>query len=192
MGGREREDQVAARVLAGAAGARDPERAALRQARALMRQQRRIGRADHDDRARAEARGTGHAHHVRADQAPHRQPADGQALAPAVVGLDEHADREAAAVSSTTREAVPIPPLKLVADHPGAAPHTALLHGPAARARQRRVHVLGPDVEAVDVVEHAVPGLPHDRQRPLRAGAAELELGGDQRVAHDADRSACS
>ena len=51
--GREREQDVAARVLAGAAGARDAERRPLREPPALVREQRRVGRHDHDDRARA-------------------------------------------------------------------------------------------------------------------------------------------
>jgi hypothetical protein len=47
--------------------------------------------------------------------------------------------------------------------------------------------VLRPDVEAVDLVEHAVPGLADDRQAPAVLPAAVLGCG-DQRIADDANR----
>ena len=56
---------------------------------------------------------------------------------------------------------------------------------PPARG-ERRGHVLGLDVEAVDVVEEAVPGLADDRQAP-RADSLAVLRRGDERVAHDAD-----
>ena len=53
VAGGEAEHEVAARVFAGAAGAADAESGALRDTVALMREQRRVGRDDHDDRARS-------------------------------------------------------------------------------------------------------------------------------------------
>ena len=53
-----------------------------------------------------------------------------------------------------------------MADHSGAAADVALGDRTVGRRRQRGVHVLGADVEAVDVVERAVVGLADDRQRP--------------------------
>ena len=50
---RERDEQVAARVTAGAAGARDAEPGPLGEPLALVGEERRVGRDDDDDRARA-------------------------------------------------------------------------------------------------------------------------------------------
>ena len=65
--------------------------------------------------------------------------------------------------------------------------------GPGAAASIAANEVLGLHVHAVDVVQVAVPGLGHDRQRP--DGPARRSFGrpaarrvGDDRVAHDAHR----
>ena len=106
---------------------------------------------------------------VGADQAPDRQAVDAQPLAPAVVRLDEHADGEAAVPASTTREAVPIPPLNSWQIIPVPPPTPPSSTGPPLARASACVDVLGAHVEAVDVVERAVPRLPDDRQRPVVA-----------------------
>ena len=53
VAGREREEEVARRVVRGAAHAREAERRPLGEPLALVREQRRVGRDDHDDRARS-------------------------------------------------------------------------------------------------------------------------------------------
>ena len=128
-------------------------------------------------------------HDVVPDHAPDRGARDGQPLAPAVVGLHEHADRVAAVLVADDARGGADPALEAVADHPGAAADRALLDRPAARLRERLVDVLRTHVEAVDVVEQAVPGLADHRQRPVQRVvlAARPHRRGDQRIAHDAD-----
>ena len=60
-----------------------------------------------------------------------------QSLAAAVVRLHEHADGEAAALRGTTREAVPLPPLKPWQIMPGAAADVALGDRPPRGGAQR-------------------------------------------------------
>ena len=68
--------------------------------------------------------------------------------------------------SSTTRDAVPIPPLNSWQTIPVPPPTPPSATGAVGRRRERLVDVVGRHVEAVDVVEQAVPGLADDRQRP--------------------------
>ena len=107
-------------------------------------------------------------HLVEADLAPDRHTVDGQALASAVVGLHQRADGEAALLGRQAARGRADAALEAVADHAGAAADVALGDGPARGVRKGRVEVLGADVLAVDVVEPAVPGLAHHRQRPGR------------------------
>ena len=91
----------------------------------------------------------------------------------------------------TTRDAVPVPPLKSWQTMPVPPPHVALGHRPAARPGQRRGDVLGPHVAAVHVVQPAVVGLAHHRHAPEeRAGGAGVDLAGHEGVVHDAHRVA--
>jgi hypothetical protein len=57
IAGRERDEQVPARMPAGPAGASDAQPGALREAPALVGEQWRVGRDDDDDRARSRRRG---------------------------------------------------------------------------------------------------------------------------------------
>ena len=85
----------------------------VREPVALARQERSIGRDDDDDRARAPAAlGRAVRRRLRRSARPRRHRSPGALLPPAVVRLYEHADREAAVLVATTREEVPIPPLK--------------------------------------------------------------------------------
>ena len=59
-----------------------------------------------------------------------------------------------------------MPPLNSLADHSGATADAALVHRPGVRAVERGEDVSGFDVEAVDVVEPAIPGLGDHRERP--------------------------
>ena len=97
---------------------------------------------------------------------PDRSARDGEPLAPAVVGLHEHADRVAAVLGADHARRAADPALEAVADHPRAAADRALLDLAAARAGDRLLDVLRSHVPAVDVVEHPVPRLADDRQRP--------------------------
>ena len=120
---------------------------------------------------------------------PTGTPSIAQQIAPAVVGLDQHADRPAAALRRQDARGGADAALELVADHPGAAADAAL-GDRAARGRvERGEDVLRPDVQAVDVVQPAVVGLGDDRQAPGRlvGRVAARDVVGDQRVADDAD-----
>ena len=87
--------------------------------------------------------------------------------------------------SSTTRDEVPIPPLKPWQTMPVPPPTEPSSTGPSAARSSAAAGVLGLDVEAVDVVQEAVPGLADDRKAPVvLAGRG----GGDERVANDSDR----
>ena len=77
--------------------------------------------------------------------------------------------------------------LVAVADHAGAAADVAFLDGARVRGVERMHGVFGLDVEAIDVVQPAIPGFGYDRQRPIepgriRPGARHTPL--DHRVAH--------
>jgi hypothetical protein len=77
-----------------------------------------------------------------------------------------------------------------VADHPRPAPDVALGHGAVARrgAGERLVDVVHRHVEAVDVVQQAIPGLAGDRQRPERRPERQLADGvADDPVVDDTD-----
>ena len=90
----------------------------------------------------------------------------------------------------TTRELVPVPPLNPWQIMPVPPPTLPSATAPPLRAVERREHVLRLHVKAVDVVEIAVPGFGHDRQRPPVAGRIGFALSDaplDCGVAHHAD-----
>ena len=89
------------------------------------------------------------------------------------------------APSSSTSRGGADPALEAVADHARAAADGALVDGAVTRRLERGGDVLRPHVEAVDVVQEAVPRLADDGQAPV--GAVRLHCG-DQRIADDADR----
>ena len=117
-------------------------------------------------------------------RSPTGTPFDAQPGPAAVVRLHEHTDGPAVLDDAGGRADAA---LEAVADHAGAAADGPLLDCAAVRARKRRRHVLRRDVEAVDVVEEAVPGLADDGQAPAVAVVAVL-CRRDERVADDADR----
>ena len=128
-------------------------------------------------------------HDVVTDHAAGRDAGDAQTLAPAVVGLHEHADCVAAVLLADHARGRTHAALEAVADHPGAAADRTLLDRPVARLRDRLADVLGAHVMAVDVVERPVIGLPDHGQRPVEPVVlpALRHRVGDQRVADDAD-----
>ena len=152
--------------------ARDAERRPLREPVALVRQERRVGGDDDDDRARAlaPASARGQRDHVGADPL-----ADGDAVTrnrSAGRSSPGRARRRCAAVLRHDARRRADPALEAVADHPGAAADAALRHRPGRRRASACVDVLGPDVLAVDVVEEAVLRLADHRQRPARLRVA--------------------
>jgi hypothetical protein len=77
-----------------------------------------------------------------------------------------------------------------VTDHARSAADVAFGHRARLRAGKRCVDVLRSHMEAVDVIELAVPGLGHYGQRPpvtARVRRARPHAPCDRRVAHDAD-----
>src|SRR5215207_8900727 len=113
---------------------------------------------------------------------------DAQALAPAVVGLDQDAHRPAAVGLLQHPGGGADAPLEAMADHARAPADVALRDRSRAGGLDRLDHVLRPHVHAVDVVQGPVPGLPHHRQAPgLLARRPAGQPGRDQGVAHDPD-----
>ena len=181
VSGREAEPEIAARVLAHAAGARDSEAGAAGEPFALEREERRVRRDQDDDRAGAFGRPR-QRHDVRPDPLADGDAVHAQTRPLAVVRLHEDADHPA--VLSDSRRGADSA-LEAVADHAGAAADGALVDRAVARPLERLLHVLGLDVEAVDVVQEAVPGLAHDREAPVvLAGVGR----GDERIANDSHR----
>src|SRR5204863_9123665 len=114
-----------------------------------------------------------------------------QLAAHAVIRLHQHAHRVAVAgveLGDARRGAGAA--LEVVAGHAGAAADVAFGDRATGCAFDRVVDVLRGDVEAVDVVEFAIPGFRHHRQRPPVARGIGLALAhapGDGGVAHHAD-----
>ena len=89
-----------------------PERRPLGEPPALQWQQGGVGGDHADDRpAAGRQRPVGAGHDVEADLEPDGDAVDREPFAPAVVGLDEHADRHVV-VTGRGATAVPMPPLK--------------------------------------------------------------------------------
>ena len=152
IAGGEGEDEVAAAVLSGAAGPGDAQGAPLCEPPALMRQERRIGGQDDDDRAGVQAAdgsqvrvasglSPGRGHDIHADLASHGHAIDGQPLSPPVVGLHQRADRPAAVGLRQHPGGRPDAALEVVAHHARAATDVALGHVGRGR-RQGRDDVL--------------------------------------------------
>ena len=91
------------------------------------------------------------------------------------------------AEADSLRDAVPIPPLKLMADHPGTAAHIALGDRPGLGAVQRLEGMLTGDVHSLDVVEAAIPGLRDHRQRPQELVILATYRPVDHRIAHNSN-----
>src|SRR5258705_2262908 len=96
---------------------------------------------------------------------------DRELAARAVVAWHQHTDRVPPTLGGEPARCGANAAFELIADHPGAAPDIALGHRTAARAVERGKGVLLGDVEAVDVVQRAVPRLRDDRQRPVELEA---------------------
>ena len=155
-----------------------------------MGRERRVGGDDDDDRALLAvgvlerlARGVGPNlladGHARHDELP----------APAVVGLHQDPDRVAALSGRHDARGGADAALEAVADHARPAAHRSFGNRAAFGRVERGEHVLVLHVEAVDVVQIAVVGLGHHRQRPPvagRVGRARADPPADDRVAHHA------
>ena len=127
----------------------DAQAGPLGQPLALVGQQRRVGGHDDDDRARARRRRRGRRRRsawpyglgtsLVGIASPTGTPSIAQPVAPAVVGLDQHADRVAAASAVDDPRRRPDAALELVADHARPAADVALGDRPAgAPPRGRR------------------------------------------------------
>src|SRR5437588_10037361 len=153
VAGCEGEEEVAARDRAGAAHSADAEAHPLRQPVALVREQRRIGRDDPDDRAGVGA--LRRKWNTVADQPADRYAVDTKAVAAPVVGLHEDTDRVRLDQPRRRADAA----LEAVADHARAAADVPLRHPLAACGVERRHDVVGRYALGADVVEEAVVRL---------------------------------
>ena len=180
IAGREGDEQVAARVAAGPAGAGDAETGPLGQPLALVGEERRVRRQDHDDRAatrrrRAACRGRRPGRRgwgprpCRSRRRPGRRPRAASHACRSWPGPAPPTVKPPWS-ASMTRDAVPIPPLNSWQTIPVPPPTPPSATGSAGRRLEGGSQVLGLDVEAVDVVEQAVVRLADDRQRPPGVG----------------------
>ena len=139
-----------------------------------MRQQRRVGGDHDDDRAGRRAASSTHGRPLACCRGSPGRPARRRRAAARrrpKLACTSTPDRVAAVLGSSSRDDGADAALEAVADHAGAAADVALGHRPALGAVERLEDVRLLDVEAVDVVEVAVVGLGHDRQRPPVARA---------------------
>ena len=131
---RGKRDEDVARAIGGiAAHAAEPQRRALCDAPELVRQQRRVGRDHHDDRAALVRLRRPAGGEVR-DLLAHRHAGDAQRLADPVVRLHQRADDVPPASDLTWRDAVPMPPLKPCVIIPVPPPTLPSSTGPALAA----------------------------------------------------------
>ncbi len=165
-----------------------PARFAMRSS--WLRQERRVGRNHDDDRAIVAVHGGFVAVGAPAQVLAYRNSGDPQRRAGAVVSLYQRAHRIGVALHLDLARGRADAALEAVTGHAGAAADAAFLDRPALRAVECRVDMRRLHVEAVDVVEAAVPGLGDDRRRPPVAGrvrVAVLHPPGDRRLVHGAD-----
>ena len=146
--GRERDDVVAAAVVAGCAGAREAHDAALGHPLQISRVDRSVG--GDDDHARAAGAlgrrgGDGHS-------------GDGQVAAE--IRLHQHADRVAVRRAAGRRADAAFESER---DRPGAGADGAFLDRAAARRLDRVKHLIPPDGTGADVVQRAVVRLRDER-----------------------------
>lgn len=191
VAGGEGDKDVAAVVFITAAGARQTEAGSLRQACALMRQQRRIGgQADHNrTHARMRQRGSQKRRIDLLHIAPDRVAVDPQFIANAVVGLNDRAHRPAALSAAQPARRVADAALEFMADHAAAPAHGTLLYCPSRGVLHGLSDVLGLDVETVDVVDQAVIGFQYHRHVPVETSVVRLMLSiqRNQRITHHAE-----
>jgi hypothetical protein len=166
--------------------ARETHAGALRDAVELVRQERRVGRDHDDDRAGVRSPACAfvgssesyrHARDAKRQSARRSSPAPAR---PTVYG----------AIDLERRDAVPMPHLNMWQIMPVPPPTIALVDRPPFAPSIAANTCSGLHVEAVDVVQLAVPGLGDDRRRPPVAGSvrvAVLHAPGDRRLVHRAD-----
>src|SRR5207248_5378590 len=118
--------------------------------------------------------------------ASHRDAEDGAFRPLAEIRLDEGAHRIGTSGHPDEARGRAVAALEVIADHAGAAAHTALPGRSASGTLQRFDHMLGLHLETIDIVEIAVIGLGSDRKPPVlhvaRCSAQPLTYG----IAHDA------
>ena len=171
------------------AGPGDPQAGPLSDPLALVRQERGVGGQDHDDGA---GLGSGRMVVRRGNLGARDLPPDGHAVdrepfAAAVVRLDQRAHHVPTLLPRQRPGGRPDAALELVADHAGPTADVAFGDGPVGGRLQRRPQVLGPDVLAVDVVEHPVPRLAdHGQAPPELPPPPAADVGRDQGVADHA------
>ena len=178
-----REEDLAAAVVGDRAGAGQAETDPAGQPGAVGAVDRRVGDHDADARARP-AGGSGSA--CSGQQPPDRYAVDGQPLALAEVGHQQH--RRPCARPGVTRDDVPMPPLKPRQDMP--VPEPTLPSGGAPRrpreasaAAQARRDVVVLDLHPAAVVEERVVALADDRDDDVvgdlgRPARASISAGG--------------
>ncbi len=181
---------IAAGVFSAAPHSRQPDTGTLRQTGTLVWQQRRIGSDGYHDRTHAR-----HAHIFLAlkrgryviQHGTHRVTPHPQGFAHTIVGLHQRTDGPAPLLRAQHSRGCANATLELVTDHPCATAHIALLHRACPGILQGKLHMLGRDMLAPDIVQRAVVGFQHHRHAPVGVLLAQLTLGCHQRIAHHAN-----
>src|SRR5215472_5277623 len=155
-----------------------------------MRKQRGIRRYDHNDRTAVLLRKRSICVLcILGNLQAHRHSGDSQVLPVAVIALHQHTDgvRAELCIRFSRRRADAA--FEPVANHSRTAAHVAFFDRAAARGIDRVKSVFGLDVKAVNVVQPAVPGFRHYRERPpisRRIRLAVLHAPLNHSVAHHA------
>ena len=148
-------------MLRHAAGSRESHRASLRDAKELVRKERRIGGGDDDDRLRREIVAGEQIGNLAADQ----DAVDSQHRPRSVVRLHEHADRPSALVLRHSARRRADAAFELVGDHAGSAADRAFSHCSTPCVLDRGGDVLVCDLSTLLIVQRCVRRLRHDRHR---------------------------
>src|SRR5882672_484573 len=160
IGGGEGDKNIAGAVAGNAAVAAESERNATSEAVKLVRNERSVCGNDNDDGTMV----------VVAERSPgvgiiggnfpsDRNPGNAQIIFRAVVALHKNTNRVAAFFFAQLAGRGADAPFEAVANHSCAAADGAFFHSTAMRGVDGVERVLGFDVEAIDVVEPAVPGF---------------------------------
>ena len=187
VGGGEGHEDVAGAVHGDAAEPADGQRGAPDEAVELVGQERRV-RGRHDDDGAVAAGPVGVAGVVRVvlvrafrqevgDLPAHRGAGDAHLRAAAEVRLHQDAHRVLLPGGLYDPGGSPDAGLEPEGAHPGAAAHRALGDRAAGGVVEGRENMFPAHMEAVDVVEEAVPGLGDQRQAPVRGGEVLLRPG---------------
>src|SRR6266550_6598659 len=171
IGRGECDENFAGAVAGDAAVAAEPERNAASEALELMRNERRVGADDNDDRATVQiAECSGGVGTLVGNLLADRDPRDAKIFARAIVALHQDTDCVGADFRFDFSRRRADAALEFVADHSRPAADVAFFDGAVVCGIDRVERVFGFDVKSIDVIEPAIPRFRDDGQRPPITG----------------------